>query len=506
VKGSFFTPHLWVQKSQEYIAKVFGRSWQDEYYVWDCAAGTGNLLEGLTNKYNVWASTIDNSDIERINALIDIDENLKLLPTHIFQFDFLNDDFDKLPESLRNIIDDPEKRKKLIMYINPPYAEAASATTVTDTGHNKTAVATAHKTSGDYKDVIGRATNELFAQFFVRIYDLLPGAKLASFSKLKYISSQNFVKFRKYFQAEYKDGFICRSDTFDNVKGKFPIGFLIWDLAKKEKISRAAVDILETNINVSMCFEKGRKTICANDDGKYINDWYSQFIDKAGKEIGILNTRGNDFLNQNYIHISTINNFNHTSVITKNNLLYAGIYLTVRHCFERTWTNDRDQFLYPNDGWKTDTEFQNDCLIFTLFHGQNRISANDGAVCANHWIPFTEEQVDAKDNFSSNFMSDFLKTRTQIAPLSEEGKLVYNAGLTLWQYYHKKIKSIKTANVNASFYDIRAFFQGRDENGKMNNESTDDIYTQVLSALRDALKTLTKKIQPKVYQYGFLKE
>jgi hypothetical protein len=451
----------------------------------------------------VWASTIDNSDIERINALIKIDQALNLLPAHVFQFDFLNDDFDKLPEGLRNIIDDPEKRKKLIVYINPPYAEAASATTVTDTGHNKRAVATAHKTSGDYKDVIGRATNELFSQFFVRIYDLLPGAKLASFSTLKYISSQNFVQFREYFQAEYKDGFICRSDTFDNVKGKFPIGFLIWDLAKKEKIKCAAVDVFETNINVSMCFEKGRKTIWANDGGKYINDWYGQFIDKAGKEIGILNTRGNDFLNQNYIHISTINNFNHTSIITKNNLLHAGIYLTVRHCFEHTWTNDRDQFLYPNDAYKADTEFQNDCLVFTLFHSQNHISAQYGT---NHWIPFTEEQVDAKEKFDSAFMSNFLKGRVQIAPLSEEAQLVYNAGLALWQYYHKKIKNNNTVSVNASFYDIRAFFQGKDANGKMNNESMDDAYTKLLGALRNALKILTKKIQPKVYEYGFLKE
>ena len=56
-KGSFFTPQIWVELSQKYIADVLGPDWQDEYYVWDCAAGTGNLLTGLVNKYNVWAST-----------------------------------------------------------------------------------------------------------------------------------------------------------------------------------------------------------------------------------------------------------------------------------------------------------------------------------------------------------------------------------------------------------------------------------------------------------------
>ena len=34
---------------------------------------------------------------------------------------------------------------------------------------------------------------------------------------------------------------------------------------------------------------------------------------------------------------------------------------------EATWENDRDQFLYPDDGWKTDKLFQNDCLTFTPF-------------------------------------------------------------------------------------------------------------------------------------------
>ncbi|WP_035757222.1 hypothetical protein, partial [Hugenholtzia roseola] len=43
-KGSFFTPQIWVELSQQYLADTFGQNWQDEYYVWDCAAGTGNLL------------------------------------------------------------------------------------------------------------------------------------------------------------------------------------------------------------------------------------------------------------------------------------------------------------------------------------------------------------------------------------------------------------------------------------------------------------------------------
>jgi hypothetical protein len=181
------------------------------------------------------------------------------------------------------------------------------------------------------------------------------------------------------------------------------------------------------------------------------------------------------------------------------NLISGCIYFAVRLCIEPTWINDRDQFYFPNDGYKADTEFQNDCFIFTLFHGQNRISSRDGV---NHWIPFTEKEVDAREKFNSHFMIEFLKGKT----LSGEATAVLDAGKELWKYYHTKIKNNKTVSVNASYYDIREYFQGRKESGTMNTKSTDETYNALLAALRDALKTLSAKIQPMVYEYGFLKE
>jgi len=136
-KGSFYTPQIWVELSQKYLTDVLGEDWQDEYYVWDCACGTGNLLTGLTNKYNIYASTLDRQDIDVIHDRIKNGANL--LDDHVFQFDFLNDDFTKAPKSLQNIINGPEKRKKLVIYINPPYAEAGSVN-VTDIRKNKTEV------------------------------------------------------------------------------------------------------------------------------------------------------------------------------------------------------------------------------------------------------------------------------------------------------------------------------------------------------------------------------
>ena len=118
-QGAFFTPPQWVQKSQEYLAMELGEDWQKEYYVWDCCAGTGNLLFGLTEKYRVYASTLDNADVQVMHERIK-EKSLDLLDSHVFQFDFLNDSFDKLPQSLQDIINDPERRRKLVVYINPP--------------------------------------------------------------------------------------------------------------------------------------------------------------------------------------------------------------------------------------------------------------------------------------------------------------------------------------------------------------------------------------------------
>ena len=134
IKGSYYTPECWVRLSQEYLAKALGEDWQEEYYIWDCAAGTGNLLRGLTNRYNIYASTLDDSDVKVMHDAID-SGRLNLVKNNVFQFDFLNDGYtkgadgswvsdlencEKIPESLRKIIADPEKRKKLVIYINPP--------------------------------------------------------------------------------------------------------------------------------------------------------------------------------------------------------------------------------------------------------------------------------------------------------------------------------------------------------------------------------------------------
>lgn len=362
-----------------------------------------------------------------------------------------------------------------------------------------------------YKNEIGNASNEIFAQFLIRIYKEIPDCIIAHFSTLKAIQSNNFRIFRNIFKAKLCKLFVVPAYTFDNVKGKFPIGFHIWDTSIKENVNQIIADVYNENGQLI-----GHKGFYGNLP-ESINRWLLNFYSKSKNNgIGILSTRGNDFQNQKYIYIATaINNDVHdTKVkISQLNLIGICIYFSVRHCIEATWLNDRDQFLYPNDGWKTDTEFQNDCLAFTLFHTQNRITSKEGI---NHWIPFTEDEVNARDKFDSHFMTDFIQGKIKtndentiftnsekqntILVFSNEAKAVFDAGRELWRYYHSQPDS----NPNASYYDIREYFQGRDQKGKMKNKSDDKKYMELLSNLKFAIAVLAKKIEQKVYEYGFL--
>jgi hypothetical protein len=54
--------------------------------------------------------------------------------------------------------------------------------------------------------------------------------------------------------------------------------------------------------------------------------------------------------------------------------------------------------------------------------------------------------------------------------------------------------------------EIREHFQGRKANGNMNTKSADAKYNELIGILRENLKILAKKIEPKVYEYGFLLE
>jgi hypothetical protein len=444
-----------------------------------------------------------------------INNGANLLHDHVFQFDFLNDEFlpkskgGKLPDSLYNIISDEEKRKKLVVYINPPYAEVSSVGEKGKAGVNQS------KSHTKYADDIGAASREIYSFFFTRIFKEINGCIVGEFSTIKILQGAAFAKFRELFKAKLEKMFVVPAYSFDNVKGSFPIGFKIWNLSKQESFIKSESDVFDEFGEF-----RGQRQFWANPKLEFINKWITSYNDKSSAlKVGFLaGTNGNDIQQNKIVYIlnSKDQMANPRGMwITQNNIIPIAVYMAVRKSIEITWLNYYDQYFFPNDEWELDIEFQNDCLAFILFHEKNNIESDKGT---NHWIPFTEQEVNAREKFESNFMSKFINgklkndhsgdlfgnqtQRTRPLVFSPEATAVFDAGRELWKYYHKQ----PNCNVNASLYDIKEFFQGRNEKGKMNNKSSDETYMNLIGNLREKLRQLADKIEPKVYEYEFLKQ
>lgn len=186
-----------------------------------------------------------------------------------------------------------------MVYINPPYAESGDSKQRMGTGKNKANVASETMIYKIHSDNYGTATRELFTQFLIRINSEIKNSIVAHFSTLKFVQSQNFAKFRYYFKASYKSGFLVPANTFDNVKGQFPIGFYIWNLNEKKNIESFNIDVYNLNGYI------GEKLIHTHIKGTFLIDWLRSYYDKSGDNLGFLRVNGPDVQNNLGVFITT---------------------------------------------------------------------------------------------------------------------------------------------------------------------------------------------------------
>ena len=96
-----------------------------------------------------------------------------------------------------------------------------------------------------------------------------------------------------------------------------------------------------------------------------------------------------------------------------------------------------------------------------------------------------------------------------VMSFSPQAQALFTSGLALWSYYHRVAGGDVDYINDASYYDIRRYFQGVNADGKMNLKCRDELrfndYNRLVSELRSNLKRLGDEcIVPKVYEYGFL--
>lgn len=532
-KGAFYTPLHVVDKAYDKLTETLGNNWQKDYIVWDMCCGVGNLEVKHSNPRNIYMSTLDQADIDVMRA------TKTCVAAQRFQYDYLNDDItddgridyslsNKLPAPLRAAI---AAGKKILVLINPPYAEAANADNVKiDGGKNAESKLGVSKTRvAASMDKQGYAARELFVQFLVRIANELPNATVAIFSKLKYVNAPNFDKFRDDWNARFLLGFVVHSQAFDGLKGNFPIGFLIWTTdqrsASKQAIVEVSTEVLDKNANAI-----GEKCFYNLPNEQLLSSWIvrakSNDVDAlplknaiapttstkdvrgskwADGAIGGMIAPGGDI---QHAGLTALLSSGYCSAggffVTDKNLWQSAIVFSVRRLVKQTWLNDRDQFLKPTSPL-TD-EFKTDCLIWMLFNGSNlSASANDLEwngrkwSLVNHFIPFTEAEVGAPDRFESDFMVQYLADKT----LSTEALAVLGAGRGLWQAYfaHTDVRTVrddyKLNRPDVGWYQVRNALKARNTSG--------DTAPVNFTPFEAAYQLLTDKLKPQVFSLGFLR-
>jgi hypothetical protein len=535
-KGAYYTPLNVVDKAYDKLTETLGKNWQKDYIVWDMCCGVGNLEVKHSNPRNVYMSTLDEADVDVMKA------TKTCVAATRFQYDYLNDDItdagaidysltNKIPQTLRDAI---AKGKKILVLMNPPYAEATNADnkgTDPNSG-NKTGVAKT-KYAAIAKAEYGKASNELYTQFFARIAKEIPNATLATFSTLKYVIAPTLDTFRANWNARYLGGFVVDSQAFDGLKGNFPIGFLIWKTDtngnKKTPITQVSTDVLNRDVQPI-----GEKTFYNFSNDRLLTNWILRPKPNTIESIPLKNAitpatstkdlRGlfgsdnaigymycgvNDLQHatQQTVIFSSTYGSGHGFYVNQENLWQVATVFSVRRLSTPTWLNDRDQFLQPDK--PLSEEFKNDCLVWMLFNGSNLTASADDLEwngkawsIVNHFIPFTEEEVGAPDRFESDFMVQYMRGKSAAAD-SKEASAVLEAGKALWQAYfkmkdvHTVCEELKLNRADVGWYQIRKALQARNESG--------DFAPVNFETFKAAYDALTEKLQPMVYELGFLK-
>lgn len=524
-KGAYYTPLHVVDKAYDKLTETLGANWQKNYIVWDMCCGVGNLEVKHSNPRNIYMSTLDQADIDVMKA------TKTCVAAQRFQYDYLNDDItedgqidysltNKVPAGLRKAI---AEGKKILVLINPPYAEAANS----QGNEGKTDVAKTRMGALMNQADYGYAARELFVQFLARIAQEMPAATLAMFSKLKYVNAPNFEQFRERWNAKYLGGFVVHSKSFDGLKGDFPIGFLVWKTDQRASTKTPLREVVTEVLN-KHAKPIGEKTFYNLPKSSYLNLWmprlktngthiplknavhpqtgHAKVTSWRSDAMGYLLSNSNDLQNSGTLTalFSSVYSAGNGFHVTPANLEKATVVFAVRRLIKPTWLNDRDQFLQPTE--PLPDEFKTDCLLWMLFNGSNlTASANDLEwngrkwSIVNHFVPYTEAEVDAPDRFESDFMVQYLADKT----LSEEATAVLDAGRQLWRAFfaHTDVRTVreqyKLNRPDVGWYQIRNALAERNKSG--------DTPPVSFAAFEAACSALTDKLRPQVFELGFLR-
>ena len=518
--GEFYTPKLFADKAVEYLQKTVGDWWKDENFrLWDMAAGTGNLEFSLPEKSlaKCYISTLNKDEAAYCAKTFSA--------ATCFQYDFLNNDTDKLPENLREDLANPNI--KWIIFINPPYVTANNNKS---DNVNKDGVSMTRIKKLMTAEKLGKTSQELFTQFIYRISKDFSNrtAYLGIFSTLKYINAEAEQKLRdKVFRYKFERGFVFNANNFNGCTGQFPIGFLIWNLSKHISLEEQEIKLEVWENYKNILVRPGLKILRPVRAEEFLNKWVKRFPSTkkfppmssalkiaaenknrndriAENFLAGLMVKGNDFLNQNSTALLSAPYASHAGFsITPENFEEAMIVHMVRRLPKATWLNDRDQFLQPNK--PLSREFIVDSVIWSLFSASNQTASlrdveYEGEIyqIRNNFYPFEVSEVKSWECTSpairmriarateDRFAAKWLKNNR--IDLSSEALAVLKAGKEIYKRFYLELERLdverwKITDWDAGWYQIRMSL-----------------------GISIDLSELSKKLEPQIYELGFLRD
>ena len=527
-KGEFYTPTLFVDHAHKMISEQFGEDWKERFVVWDNCCGTKNLTRDYSFN-ELYCSTLEEAELH-------ISERYNREAT-AFQFDFLNDTLDKLPQGLKDAL---ENNKPIIFFINPPYATAGNQNETSKEGCAKTMI-----NEQMLSDKVGASSQNLYAQFLYRIMMIkaqynLTDVHIALFSPTLFLSGTSWKGFRNTFfnNFSFVDGVQFKASHFADVADSWGISFSIWNSGvntNNNDFNYKLIDNVDGEIEVV-----GEKVVYNIDNSKTASEWCKDKSVKCDTEYvsfkSALNVKENgkrkfsadalgSFVNdsnnvgknmQSVTMFSSNAECGHlsTTLVTKNNFEKCMALCSARKLVFADWVNSKDEYLAPNEGDERYAEFVNDSIVYSLFNSaSNQSSLRQVEYKGKNWDIKNEFFFMSKDevmelanennlDFTYNDArvsnERYVYTKLQEIELSQEAKAVLDKAIELTkmsfkyrELFNDEHPEYQILNWDCGWYQIKGMLK--------------EFMPNELKEFNELYKALAEKMRPMVYELGFLK-
>lgn len=539
--GEFFTPTIWTNEVHKQISYVFGQNWREEYVVWDCAWGTGNLTRDYYFK-ELYCSTIDKVDLELGDSY---NKN-----SQKFVYDFLNDNPELLisskvnnsliPVSLYNAL---LKNKKIIFVINPPFGEGSNGKQ--GGKKSKDGIANTKVKLMMEKESLKNSSQQLYIQFLYRILKFkqifnLDNLNIGVFTPTLFLSGERSEKFRQEFLENFKfeKGIVFNASYFSNVSSEWGIGFSIWSSGESKEKNNFNFLIKELNDkgNIETI---GEKLIYNLESKERLSSWIKDkkannkvetitlksaiTIDKKTRMVDedaigfLMNDSNNVYANTQGVYILSAPVTRHvkTTIITRDNYKQCCSLFAARKVIKSNWLNQKDNYMIPNINNPKYKEFESDSIIYSIFSNENGVSSfrnirieDKSFNIINEMFFMSIKEIQNLANIDNNEMvywdcikynsERFIYKELEKLELSEEGKLILKIAKKLvresFKYRDEFNKYHPKYNINTcdtGWYQIKALLT---------------LYMKKeIELFEDMIKNLEDKIRFLIYELGFLK-